>query len=136
MFNPNSIDMEHTMAAQNNDDSTVETQDSIQAESGVIINATQMQSLEISARFTRLKTATGWQIKLEATARVTISFMTSMRKIETTLIENDVIERDGDNLILLRNQPTDAYRSQRNVSPLTRSNNQGLASESTEGKTV
>ena len=128
--------MEHTMAAENNNDSSVETQDSIQAESGVIINAAQMQSLDISERFTRTKTATGWQIKLAATARVTISFMTSMRKIETTLMENDVIERDGDDLILLRNQPTDAYRSQRNVSPLARSNSRTLASESTEGKTV
>ena len=128
--------MEHTMAAENNNESSVETQDSIQAESGVIINAAQMQSLDISERFTRTKTATGWQIKLAATARVTISFMTSMRKIETTLMENDVIERDGDDLILLRNQPTDAYRSQRSVSPLARSNSRTLASESTEGKTV
>ena len=124
------------MASENNKESAVETQASIQAESGVIINAAQMQSLDISDRFTRMKTATGWQIKLEATARVTISFTTSMRKIETTLMENDIIERDGDDLILLRNQPTDAYRSQRNVSSLARSNSQALASESTEGKTV
>ena len=125
------------MAAENNHESAVETQDAIQAESGVIINATQMQSLDISERFTRTKTATGWQIQLEATARVTITFMTSMRKIEITLIENDVIERDGNDLILLRNQPTDAYRSKRNVSSsLARSNAQTLASEPTEGKTV
>ena len=128
--------MEYTMAAENNNDSTVETQDSIQAESGVIINAAQLQSLDISERFTRTKTATGWQIRLAATARVTISFMTSMRKIETTLMANDIIERDGDDLILLRNQPTDAYRSQRSVSPLARSSSQTLASGSTEGKTV
>ena len=128
--------MEHTMAEQNNREGTTETQDSIQAESGVIINAAQMQSIDISERFAWTKTATGWQIKLEATSRVTISFMTSMRKIETTLMENDVIERDGEDLILLRNQPTDAYRSQRSVSPLARSSTQTLASEPTEGKTV
>jgi len=130
------MDMEHTMAAENNNDGRIEIPDSIQAKSGVIINAAQMQSLDISDGFTRMKTPTGWQIKLEATARVTISFMTSMRKIETTLMENDLIERDGDDLILLRNQPTDAYRSQRSVSSLARSNSQTLASESTEGKTV
>ena len=124
------------MTAENNNDSRAETQESIQAKSGVIINAAQMQSLDISDGFTRMKTATGWQIKLEATARVTISFMTSMRKIEITLMENDVIERDGDDLILLRNQPTDAYRSQRSVSSLARSNSQTLASAATEGKTV
>ena len=124
------------MAAQNNNESVVETQDSTQAESGVIINTVQMQSLDISARFTRVKTETGWKIKLEAPARVTVTFTTSMRKFETALMENDIIERDGNDLILLRNQPADAYRSQRSVSPLARSSGQTLASEPTEGKTV
>ena len=124
------------MAEQSNNESAVETQDSTQAANGVIINAVQMQSLDISERFTRMKTETGWKIKLEATARVTITFMTSMRKFEMTMMENDVIERDGDDLILLRNQPTDAYRSQRSVSPLARSSGQTLASEPVEGKTV
>ena len=68
------------MADQNNNESAVEAQEQTQATSGVIVNAAQMQSLDISDRFTRTKTATGWQIKLEATARVTINFMTSMRK--------------------------------------------------------
>ncbi len=124
------------MAEQNNNESVAETEDSTQAESGVIINAVQMQSLDISERFTRVKTETGWQITLEAPARVTITFTTSMRKFETVLMANDIIERDGNDLILLRNQPTDAYRSQRSVSPLARSSGQTLASESTEGRTV
>ena len=124
------------MADQNNNEGTVETEGSTQAESGVIINALQMQSLDINARFTRIKTETGWRITLAASGRVTISFTTNMRKYETVLMENDVIERDGDNLILLRNQPTDAYRSQRSTSPLARSSGQTLASEPTEGKTV
>ena len=124
------------MAEQNNNESVVETENSIQAHSGVIINALQMQSLDISERFTRTKTETGWQIKLEASARVTITFTTSMRKYETTLMKNDVIERDGNDLILLRNQPTDAYRSQRSVSRLAQSSGQTLASEPTEGRTV
>ena len=136
MFNPNSIAMEHNMAEQTNNESVVETPDSTQAESGVIINALQIQSLDISDRFTRTKTEAGWKIKLEAPARVTINFTTSMRKFETALMENDVIERDGNDLILLRNQPTDAYRSQRSVSPLARSSRQTLASEPTEGRTV
>ena len=128
--------MERNMAEQNNNESVAETEDSTQAESGVIINAVQMQSLDISERFTRVKTETGWQITLEAPARVTITFTTSMRKFETVLMANDIIERDGNDLILLRNQPTDAYRSQRSVSPLARSSGQTLASEPTEGRTV
>ena len=126
------------MAEQNNDEGVVETPDQTQAQSGVIVNAAQMQSLDISDRFTRTKTATGWQIKLEAAARVTINFMTSMRKFESTLMQGDIIERDGDDLILIRNQPSDAYRSQRGVSssPLARGNERTLASEPTEGRTV
>lgn len=126
------------MAEQNNDETAVEVQDQTQAQSGVIVNAAQMQSLDISDRFTRTKTATGWQIKLEAAARVTINFMTSMRKFEITLMQNDIIERDGDDLILIRNQPADAYRSQRGVStsPLARGSDRTLAAEPTEGRTV
>ena len=126
------------MAEQNNNESTVEAQEQTQAQSGVIVNAAQMQSLDISDRFTRTKTSTGWQIKLEAAARVTINFMTSMRKFEITLMQDDIIERDGDDLILIRNQPADAYRSQRGVSssPLARGNERTLVSEPTEGRTV
>ena len=126
------------MAEQNNEAGVVETPDQTQAQSGVIVNAAQMQSLDISDRFTRTKTATGWQIKLEAAARVTINFMTSMRKFEITLMQGDIIERDGDDLILIRNQPTDAYRSQRGVSssPLARGSERTLVSEPTEGRTV
>ena len=126
------------MAEQNNEEGVVETPDQTQAESGVIVNAAQMQSLDISDRFTRTKTATGWQIKLEAAARITINFMTSMRKFEITLMQDDIIERDGDDLILIRNQPTDAYRSQRSVSasPLARGSDRTLVSEPTEGRTV
>lgn len=126
------------MAEQNNNESTVKAKEQTQAASGVIVNAAQMQSLDISDRFIRTKTATGWQIKLEATARITINFMTSMRKFEITLMQNDVIERDADDLILIRTQPADAYRSQRGVSssPLARGNERTPASEPTEGRTV
>ncbi|MDE0325699.1 MAG: hypothetical protein OXN27_17425 [Candidatus Poribacteria bacterium] len=126
------------MAEQNTNENATETQNQMQAQSGIIINAVQMQSLDIGDRFTRTKTETGWQIKLEAAARVTINFMTSMRKFEITLMQNDIIERDGEDLILIRNQPADAYRSQRGVSssPLARSSETPLASEPTEGRTV
>ena len=126
------------MAEQTHNENAVEAQEHTQAESGVIVNAAQMQSLDISDRFTRTKTATGWQIKLEAASRVTINFMTSMRKFEITLMQNDIIERDGEDLILIRNQPAEAYRSQRgvSVSPLARGNERTLVSEPTEGRTV
>ena len=127
------------MSEQNNNENTVEAQNQTEAASGIIINATQMQSLDISERFTRTKTATGWRVQLEASARVTINFMTSMRKFEITLMQGDSIERDGEDLIVIRGQPADAYRSQRNVStsPLARSNERSpLATELPEGSTT
>ena len=117
------------MAEQNNNENAVETQDQTEAASGIIINASQMQSIDISERFTRSKTASGWRVQLEASARVTINFMTSMRKFEVTLMQGDSIERDGDDLIVLRNKPADQYRSQRGVSrsPLARSGSEPSA---------
>ena len=122
------------MAEQNGNETVEETQTQTEAASGVIINAAQLQSIDISERFTRTKTETGWRIKLEASARVTVNFMTSMRKLEITLMENDCIERDGDDLILIRNQSADAYRSQRGVSssPLARSNERAPAADASE----
>ncbi len=122
------------MAEQNENENVVETQEQTTASSGVVISAAQLQSLDISDRFTRTKTATGWRIKLEASARVIVNFITSMRKLEVTLMQGDCIERDGDDLMLIRNQPADAYRSQRGVSssPLARSNERSSNSEASE----
>ena len=122
------------MAEQNGSENGNETQTQTEAASGVIINATQLQSIDINERFTRTKTETGWRIKLEASARVTVNFITSMRKLEIILMENDYIERDGDDLILIRNQPADTYRLQRGVSssPLARSNERTSTSDASE----
>ncbi|MXV76227.1 hypothetical protein F4Z99_18385 [Candidatus Poribacteria bacterium] len=122
------------MAEQNGNENEAETQDLTEAASGVIINASQLQSIDISERFTRTKTETGWRIQLGASARVVVNFMTSMRKLEITLMQDDCIERDGDDLILIRNQSADAYRSQRGVSssPLARSNERPSVSDASE----
>ena len=128
------------MAEQNNTENAVETQNQTEAASGIIINASQMQSIDISERFTHSKTANGWRVQLEASARVTINFMTSMRKFEVTLMQGDSIERDGEDLIVFRNKPADEYRSQRGVSksPLARSGNErsGLIPDPPEESTI
>ncbi len=117
------------MAEQNNNENTTETQSQTEAASGIIINASQLQSIDISERFIHSKTANGWRVELEASARVTINFMTSMRKFEVTLMQGDSIERDGEDLIVFRNKPADEYRSQRGVSksPLARTSNERSA---------
>ncbi len=124
------------MAEENGTDIATETAHPMQAESGVIINAAQVQSIDIGKGFTRVKTDTGWRIQMNAQARVTINFSTSMRKFETTLMPNDVIERDGDDLMLLRNQPAEAYRAQRGTSPLARSAERPLIPDPPTERTI
>ncbi len=52
-----------------------------------------------------------------------------MRKLETALMAGDSIERDGDDLIILRSESADTYRSQRSTSSLARSREELLATE-------
>ena len=124
--------------AEENGNNTIatETVQSLQAESGVIINAAQVQSIDIGQQFTRVKTDNGWRIQLNAQARVTVNFITSMRKFETTLMQDDVIERDGDDLVLLRNQPSSAYRTQRGTSSLAKSPERSRISDPPTERTI
>lgn len=115
---------------------TTETAPPMQAASGIIINAAQVQSIDIGQQFTRVKTDNGWRIQLKAQARVTVNFITSMRKFETTLMQDDVIERDGDDIVLLRNQPAEAYRTQRGTSSLARSPERPLISDPPIERTI
>lgn len=102
------------------------------AESVILINIQQMQSMEIPQRFSRVNTDNGWIIHLEAAGRVTVNFLTSMRKFDTALLAGDMIERDGDDLLLIRNQPEEAYRTQRGTTSLARTREQLLSAESPE----
>lgn len=124
--------------AEENGNNTIatETVQPLQAESGVIINAAQVQSIDIGQQFTRVKTDNGWRIQLNAQARVTVNFITSMRKFETTLMQDDVIERDGDDIVLLRNQPAAAYRTQRGTSSLAKSPERPLISDPPTERTI
>ena len=94
---------------------------SISAESEIIISNQQIQSIEISDKFTRQKTSDGWYITFQRPGKVTINLTTSMRKIEVLLIEEDIIENDGTDLIILRKHAPDAYKSKRSGAPLARS---------------
>ncbi len=124
--------------AEENGNNTIATETSplMQAESGMIINAAQVQSIDIGKQFTRVKTDNGWRIQLNAQARVIVNFITSMRKFETTLMEDDVIERDGDDLLLLRNQPAEAYRTLRGTSSLAKSPERPLISDPPTERTI
>ncbi len=124
------------MVEENGKSNTTETTFMVEAESGVIINAAQMQSIDIGKRFTRVKTEGGWRIRMSEAARITINFMTSMRKFETTLMPDDIIERDGDDLIILRNQPAEVYRPQLGKSPLAQPSERSLVSKPPDDRTV
>ncbi len=107
-----------SMAEENGMDQATENSNNETPESGMILNIMQLQSIDINQRFIRVKTDNGWRINILDTGKVTINFITSMRKIESMLMSGDAIERDGDDIIIVRNQPDDAYRSKRSSSQL------------------
>ncbi len=112
------------------DENTMEESTNNTGESVTLINVQQMQSLEIPQRYNRVKTENGWKIHLEGAGRVTINFLTSMRKFDIALLTGDLIERDGDDLLIIRKQTEDAYRTQRGSSSLARTREQLLSAES------
>ena len=120
------------MTDENAIDEITDTSDNNSAESAILINVQQMQSMEIPQRFNRVRTENGWIIHVEEAGRVTVNFLTSMRKFDTALLPGDRVERDGDDLLLIRNQSEDAYRTQRGTSSLARTREQLLSAESTE----
>ena len=120
------------MADENTTNESTENTDHQSAENGVIINVNQLQSIDIPQRLNFVKTENGWIAHSLESGRVTVTFVTSMRKHETTLMEGDSIERDGDDLIILRTHPPDAYRSQRSSSILARTREELLSTDSTD----
>lgn len=115
------------MADENGMTEYTENTDRNSSEGGIIINILQMQSIDIPQRFNRVKTDNGWIINVLEPGRITINFITSMRKLDTALLAGDSIERDGEDIIIIRNQPADAYRTQRSTSSLVRTRNELLA---------
>ncbi len=115
------------MADENGMTEYTENTDRNSSEGGIIINVLQMQSIDIPQRFDRVKTDNGWIINVLEPGRITINFITSMRKLDTALLAGDSIERDGEDIIIIRNQPADAYRTQRSTSSLARTRNELLA---------
>ena len=115
------------MADENGNNELAENTDHNASGSGFIVNVNQLQSMDIPLRFNRVKTDNGWIINVQEAGRVTVNFLTSMRKLETALVAGDSIERDGDDLIIMRSQPADAYRSQRGTSPLALSREELLS---------
>lgn len=120
------------MADENTMDEFTNATNNASAEGVILINIQQMQSLELHQRFNRISTDNGWIIHVEEAGRVTINFLTSMRKFDTALLPGDMIERDGDDLLVIRNQSEEAYRTKRGSSSLARSRDQLLSAESTE----
>lgn len=103
------------------------------AENGVIINAEHLQSIDIPMQFNLIKGENGWIANILEGGQISINFITSMRKFETALMDGDTIERDGNDLIIIRRQPADAYRSQRGRSTLAKTREE-LFSVDTSGE--
>ena len=116
-------------ATQGSDSANLNT---IEAESATIINAAQVQSIDIATRFHRLSTVDGWVLTLLQPSKVIVNLSTSMRKIEIPLVEGDQVVREREDLLILRKHPTDRYKTHRGASSLAKSREDLLGSTSEE----
>lgn len=74
-------------------------------DNGAIINALDIQSIDIPDKFTLVKQPGGWIATLNADeAKVTINLQ-SMRKLDYTLHSGDTIEKKKDSIIVLQTAP-------------------------------
>ena len=73
---------------------------------GAIVNALDIQSVDIPTKFTISRQPNGWLATLNADepTKVTIN-MKSMRRLEYTLRSGDTIEKDGETIIILQTEP-------------------------------
>jgi len=72
---------------------------------GAIVNALDIQSVDIPDKFTVAKKANGWLATINADkSKVTVN-LKSMRRLEFTLRSGDTIEKDGDTIIILQTEP-------------------------------
>ena len=90
----------------------------IRAESGLVINMAQVQSINIPAQFSQRKTEDGWEITIHSWCKVTINMAESMRKTEIPMLEGDQITKSGEELLVLQNNPADEYKTKRPTSSL------------------
>ena len=90
----------------------------IRAESGLVINMAQVQSINIPAQFSQRKTEDGWEITIHSWCKVTINMAESMRKTEIPMLEGDQITKSGEELLVLHNNPADEYKTKRSASSL------------------
>jgi hypothetical protein len=116
-------------ATQGSDSANLNT---IEAESVTIINAAQVQSIDIATRFRRLATVDGWVLTLLQPSRVIVNLSTSMRKIEMPLAEGDQVIKEREDLLILRKHPADRYKTHRAASSLAKSREDLLGATSEE----
>lgn len=122
------------MTEENLMEETTEETEQDTPESGVVLNFQQVQSIDIPQAFDRVNTENGWTINILGSGRVIVNFITSMRKLETPLMAGDIIERDDDNIVIIRNQPAEAYKTQRGTTSLARTREELLSTESQIGR--
>jgi len=95
---------------------------------GAIVNALDIQAVDIPDKFTIVKQTDGWLATLNADKAKVIISLKSMRRLEYTLRSGDTIEKDKDSIIILQTEPEEeeeggprvsrslSYRSRRKAS--------------------
>ena len=90
----------------------------IRAESGLVINMAQVQSIDIPEQFSQRRTKDGWEITVHQWCKVTINMAVSMRKTDIPMLTGDKITKSGEELFVLHNSPAGEYKTKKSTSSL------------------
>lgn len=101
------------------DENMTKENEIISGEECTIINTEEIQSINLNGAFSKKSVPGGWRITVKTTCDVTINYQSTMRKTDIPMVEGDQIERDGDTLFLIKQQPTESYQERKSTSPLS-----------------
>lgn len=102
----------------NNKDSIESQNESISGESCTVVNAEEVQSINLNGIFSKENSRDGWKIIIKQDCEITINYQSSMRKTDISMVENDQIEKTGDTIFFIKKQAGESYKEMRTSSPL------------------
>ena len=115
-----------------------ETMSYVAQNGGVVVNISEIQTLEIEGTFAYQNSELGWMISMQTAGKVTLNFRANMRRLDFPLLDGDQLVRNADDLLIIRTHSAEDYRAarpgsgftstQRSGSPLARSSTRQMGS--------
>jgi len=91
----------------------------ISGEACTLVNIQEIQSLNIKGTFSKESSSNGWMIIVNQDCEATVNYKSSMRKTDISMSSGDIIEKDGDTLFFIKQQPIESYKQSMSASPIS-----------------